>query len=75
MGPATLTHPAGDISLTDEEVRVLAVLGSGATSDATARRLDISARTVRRRVRRVCERVGVDTTVQAVAWAARRGYI
>lgn len=75
MSPATLTQPSHDVSLTGEEIRVLAVLGSGATSDATARRLDISPRTVRRRVRRVCERVGVDTTVQAVAWAARRGYI
>lgn len=75
MGPATLAQPREDASLTDEEVRVLAVLGSGATSDATARRLDVSPRTVRRRVRRVCERVGVATTVQVVAWAARRGHI
>jgi DNA-binding NarL/FixJ family response regulator len=40
-----------------------------------ARRLAISERTVRRRVRSLCDRIGVANTVQAVVWAVRSGLL
>ncbi|YCK33638.1 hypothetical protein ACNF49_05950 [Actinomadura sp. ATCC 39365] len=45
------------------------------TVDRVGRRLDISGRTVRRRLRGICDRIGVATAIEAVAWAARRQLI
>lgn len=57
------------------EVQVLAEIASGATLDATARRLDISTRTVRRRVRDVCDRIDVNTPIEAIVWAVKNDLI
>lgn len=70
-----LHHAAPVPPLTDAEVRALAVLGAGHTYDTAARELGISGRTIRRRVRDVCDRIGVDTTIQAVTWAAKHHLI
>ena len=43
--------------------------------DAVARRVGKSERTVRRRVRGICDQLGLGTSIQAVAWAARRGLV
>jgi len=67
-----LTETAG---LSRAELELLAELARGATVDRVGRQLDISGRTVRRRLRIVCDRIGVATPIEAVAWAARRGLI
>lgn len=74
MSHAALGRPCG-ASLTHAEVRALAELATGSTFDVAARRLDVSDRTIRRRVRDVCDRVGVDTTIQAIVWAAKQRLI
>ena len=61
--------------LTEEELRVLAEVASGVTTEVAAKRLDLSTRTLRRRLRIICARIGVGTPIQAVVWAARRQLI
>lgn len=58
-----------------EDLRLLALLASGMPNQAVARALNTSVRTLQRRTRQVCDRIGVDTTVEAIAWAARRRLI
>jgi DNA-binding CsgD family transcriptional regulator len=66
---------AGEIGLSDDDLVLLAELAKGVTVDRVGRRLDISGRTVRRRLRGICDRIGVATAIEAVAWAARRRLI
>jgi DNA-binding NarL/FixJ family response regulator len=61
--------------LDHEDVRLLELLGSGLPAGSVARRLGMSERTVRRRTRAVCDRLGVGTPIEAVVWAARRGLV
>ncbi|SEM98510.1 LuxR C-terminal-related transcriptional regulator [Nonomuraea pusilla] len=63
------------VELSDADVALLAELAKGVTVDRVGRRLDVSGRTVRRRLRGICDRIGVDTAIEAVAWAARRQLI
>jgi DNA-binding NarL/FixJ family response regulator len=65
-------HP---VPLGDDELVVLRMMAEGQTVEAVARRLDVSERTVRRKVRAACESVGVDTTVEAIVWAVRQRLI
>ncbi|MEV7907727.1 LuxR C-terminal-related transcriptional regulator [Streptomyces anulatus] len=65
----------GEVGLSDEDLVLLAELAKGVTVDRVGRRLDISGRTVRRRLRGICDRIGVATAIEAVAWAARRRLI
>jgi DNA-binding NarL/FixJ family response regulator len=37
--------------------------------------MNTSERTVRRRVRAICDRLGFTSSIQAVVWAARRGLV
>lgn len=60
------------VELDADDLALLSLLAAGASLELIARRLDLSERTVRRRVRRVCDRLEVGTPVEAVAWAARR---
>lgn len=71
--PMTESSPADLLS--SEELDLLRLLAEGLPADVVARRLAISPRTLRRRTRDVCERIGVDTTVEALVWAARSGLI
>lgn len=76
MTHAVLERRTGEQqALSDEDVRLLAHLASGMTADVAARRLDLSSRTLRRRVRSICDRLDVNTPIQAVVWAAKRGLI
>jgi len=50
---------------------VLSLLARGHTVDAIAHRLSMSERTVRRKVRGVCDGLGVETTIEAIVWAVR----
>jgi DNA-binding NarL/FixJ family response regulator len=61
--------------LAPEERRLLLLLAEGLPLDAVARRLCTSSRTLRRRIRVLCDRIGVRTPLQAAVWAARRGLI
>jgi len=56
-------------------VEVLALLAEGHTIDGIARRLDISERTVRRRLRTAADVMGAASTIEAVARAVRSGMI
>lgn len=76
MQTGTPSYPSGSTAgLSDAEIEVLAALGAGLTQESTARELSISARTVRRRARNACDRLGVDTPTEAITWAARHGLI
>lgn len=76
MSGVMLEHQAvAHAWLTDSEVGALAALGGGMTLAAAGRELGVSERTVRRRVQTACERIGVCTTIEAIAWAARRDLI
>lgn len=61
--------------LSHQDVALLKLLAGGLALDAVARRMGTSERTVRRRVRAICDRLGVGTSMQAVVWAARRGLV
>ncbi len=65
--------PRSDLS--EDDVALLALLARGLSLDAVARRLEMSERTVRRRTRMICDRLGVTTPIEAVVWAARRHLI
>ena len=58
-------------SLAMDELRVLRLLAEGDTVDVVARRLGVSERTVRRKARSACEKVGCETTIEAIVWAVR----
>jgi len=67
--------PADDGGITAEELRILALLGAGLGLESVAARVAMSPRTLRRRLRGVCERLDVARPIQAIVWAARRGLI
>jgi DNA-binding NarL/FixJ family response regulator len=63
------------MALDAEETELVRLLAEGLVLDAIARRLDMSERTVRRRIRTLCDRFGVETPVQVVVIAARSGVL
>ncbi|NYI96419.1 DNA-binding NarL/FixJ family response regulator [Streptomonospora nanhaiensis] len=77
--PAPVPAPEGaqplPVSLTDDELQLLAEIATGVTTDVAARRLELSARTLRRRLRAICDQLGVNTPIEAVVWAARKQLI
>ncbi|WP_420162220.1 LuxR C-terminal-related transcriptional regulator [Nocardiopsis sp. CNT-189] len=70
----TRPDPAG-VSLTQDEIQLLAEIATGVTTDVAARRLELSARTLRRQLRSICDKLGVNTPIEAVVWAARKRLI
>jgi DNA-binding NarL/FixJ family response regulator len=69
-------HGNGEDSLlTAEELAILQLTADGLPLNAVARRTGMSSRTVRRRLRGLCDRLGVTHPIQAVVWAVRRGLI
>ncbi|KAA9157444.1 HTH domain-containing protein [Amycolatopsis acidicola] len=62
-------------ALEQEDIALLELLAEGLPLDAIARRLALSDRTVRRRLRAICDRLGLGAPIQAVVWAARRGLL
>lgn len=68
-----LGERAGD-TLEPLDATVLSLLLAGLTDQAVGSQLDISLRTVQRRVRHLMDRAGVDTRLQLGHQAARRGW-
>jgi len=66
---------ANPLELDAEELAILRLLADGLVLDGIARRLSLSERTVRRRLRALCDRFGVDAPVQVVVLAARGGML
>jgi DNA-binding NarL/FixJ family response regulator len=75
--PSSALTAAGRLAVTLEcdDVALLALTAEGMTPPGIGRRLSLSERTVRRRLIRLCERLGVSTPMQAVVWAVRHGVI
>ncbi|TDC38199.1 response regulator transcription factor [Micromonospora sp. 15K316] len=69
------TNQVGDPVLDAEDLRLLRLMATGLPLETVARRTGLSERTVRRRVRAICDRLGVTARIQAVVWAARRGLL
>lgn len=61
--------------LSVDELRLLQEVANGVTADVAARRLEMSGRALRRRLRAICDRLGVNTPIEAVVWASRRQLI
>ena len=59
--------------LTAVEIYVLRLMAEGDTIDVVARKLEVSERTVRRKARSACDKVGCETTIEAIVWAVRNG--
>ncbi len=64
-----------DFLLTAEDLAMLRLIAEGLPLASIARRMQMSPRTVRRRLRNICDRLGVVHPIQAVVWAARHGLI
>ena len=76
-GTATdpVTAPELTAQLSCQDVELLRLLARGLPLDAVARRLNTSERTVRRRIKAICDRLGVGASIQAVVKAARAGLV
>lgn len=61
--------------LSRDEIALLKLLAQGLSLDIVARRMRTSDRTVRRRSKGICDRLGVDAPIEAVVWAAKRGLL
>ncbi len=72
--PFRLDLPVG-ADLSPDERELLALLAAGMKDEAIAHQLDVSVRTVRRRLRVLLDRLGVQTRFQAGVAAGRRGWI
>ena len=71
-----MTQGAGPPSgLDGPDIELLRLIAEGLPLDAAARRLRLSDRTVRRRLKAIRGRLGVDSSIQMIAWAARRGLV
>jgi DNA-binding NarL/FixJ family response regulator len=58
-----------------EELAILRYVAEGLPIDSVAHRVGTSPRTVRRRMRNLCDRIGATCAIQAVVWAAHRGLV
>jgi len=80
-GPAGRTGPTGQgagsapWSPHPTDLEILALLAEGHTVESIGRRLGVSDRTVRRRLRSIADDIGVDSTIEAVVHAVRGQWI
>ncbi|WP_304453241.1 LuxR family transcriptional regulator [Nocardiopsis sp. YSL2] len=72
---APLSGTYAPVELGHEDLELLAEIATGVTTEVAARHLELSARTLRRRIRNICDMLGVNTPIEAVVWAARRQLI
>lgn len=57
------------------DVEILRLLSQGHTTDVIGRRVGVSERTVRRRLRALADEIGVDSSIEVVVHAVRAGLI
>ncbi|WP_436702185.1 response regulator transcription factor [Nocardioides sp. BYT-33-1] len=57
------------------DLEILSLLARGLTIDAIGRRIGVSDRTVRRRLRTIADELGVDSSIEVVVHAVRTGLI
>jgi DNA-binding NarL/FixJ family response regulator len=74
VAPVPVT-PSETIQLAADQLDILRLLAQGLTVETVARRLDMSDRTLRRRVRAIADDLGVDSTIEAIVWAVRHQLI
>lgn len=67
----SLLLPPGIGSLSERETEFMQLLGSGNDIKSIARRMDISVNTAHTHMRRVREKLGLDSPQEAIAFAAR----
>lgn len=53
------------------DLEIIRLLAAGLTNDVVARRVGISERTVRRRLRALADDIGVDSSIEVVVHAVR----
>ncbi|HEX9334623.1 MAG TPA: LuxR C-terminal-related transcriptional regulator [Pseudonocardiaceae bacterium] len=68
-----MTEPR--MELDADEIELIRLYAEGVVNEVVARQLRVSERTVRRRIRALCDRFGVQTPVQLVVIAARQGVL
>lgn len=61
--------------LTRRQIEIVRLLAAGETTEAIAAELGITIDTVRNHVRNVLRRLGVDSRIEAVVEAQRRGFL
>jgi len=74
-GPATVREDPTTHTPTGPDLHLLQLLVEGLTDDAIAGKLDVSTRTVQRRVRDLIDLSGVRSRLQLIWEATRRGWI
>lgn len=68
--------PGGEPALvTDLDVKILSLLLTGMTDEAVAKQLDLSARTIQRRIRQLMDLAGARTRLQLGWHASRAGWL
>jgi DNA-binding NarL/FixJ family response regulator len=72
---APSTREREESGVTTEELNILMLMAEGLTLDSVAVRVAMSPRTLSRRLRCVCDRLGVAHPIQAIVWAAHRGLL
>lgn len=65
----------GRTSLSEEERNLLALVARAIDNDGIAHQMAMSTATVKRRLRRIQEKLGVTTRIEAVIEAAKKGWI
>ena len=61
--------------VTPEELAILRLIAGGLPMYSVAQQMRMSPRTIRRRIRGLCDRLGLVHPIQAIVWAARRGLV
>jgi DNA-binding NarL/FixJ family response regulator len=69
------TMTSTNVPLDADDLQLLRLLSHGLPTEAIARQLYLSDRTVRRRTRAICERLHVSTPIEAVVWAVRHNLL
>ncbi len=68
-------HRGEAVELTDEQLRILALLAKGLTNDEIGSRLSISVRAVKTRLSALYRKIGVRHRTEAVIWAEEQGFV
>jgi DNA-binding NarL/FixJ family response regulator len=71
----TMTTDPYDQAPPENCIQILRLLAQGCTVESLSRRVALSERTVRRRLRTLADEAGVATTMELVVHAVRHGWI